>query len=155
MTLHAPAPYRPKLNTELMERLRQLILMRPQLHDQQIWVHNAREGTPAALISRWAESGEPCKTTACVAGWAAILGAPKHAYVYRARVIIGSRKIPVSEYAAHVLGLTPDQQYFLFRGDASRDAVLWALKWLPDHPDANWLQLSRAWAAEQRGEVAL
>jgi hypothetical protein len=150
-----PVPYSPTLNTELLERVRQLILMRPGLHDQQVWIRNSREDTPARLISRWAESGEPCGTTACTAGWAAILGAPEHAYVYRARVFIGSRSFQVSRYAAHVLGLTVDQQCFLFWADASREAVLWALKWLPDHPDANGIELSKAWRAEQRSETNL
>lgn len=153
MTDHSSVPYTPRLNTELLERVRQLILMRPSLHNQWVWVRNARKDVSAETISRRAESGEPCKTTACVAGWAAILGAPRHAYVYQACVITGGHAIPVSRYAGELLGLTIDQQCFLFQEDTSRDAVLWALKWLPDHPDADQAQLYTAWAAEQRDET--
>jgi hypothetical protein len=157
MDEHSPVPYsqtpasgpacNPVLNIELMERVHQLIQMRPELHDQQTWGRTPSD-TPAGIISARAETGEFCGTTACVAGWAAILGAPENALIHDSAVIIGDQVFGVSIYAARLLGLSWDQQTWLFTAAATRERVLWTLKWLPDHPDAGTDELMQAWHAE-------
>lgn len=157
MDEHSPVPYSQTpasgpacnrvLNIELMERVRQLIQMRPELHDQQTWGRTPRD-TPVGIISARAETGEFCGTTACAAGWAVVLGAPENALIHDAAVIIGGQEFGVSIYAARLLGLSWDQQTWLFTGAAARERVLWTLKWLPDHPDAGKDELMQAWIAE-------
>lgn len=157
MDEHSPVPYsqtpasgpacNPVLNIELMERVRQLIQMRPELHAQETWGRTP-SNTPAGAISARAEKGEFCGTTACVAGWAAILGAPENALIHDSAVTIGGQEFGVSIYAAQLLGLSWDQQTWLFTAAATRERVLWTLKWLPDHPDAGTDELGQAWREE-------
>jgi hypothetical protein len=154
MTIDSPVPYSPSpLNTALLERVRQLILMHPGLHDQGTWGQTMYGRRSLAKIAALAEVGSPCGTTACVAGWAAIFTAPEDAYLCDAYIYIGTKAHAISTYAGRQLGLTWAQQCWLFAGDASRDRVLWTLKWLPDHPDASDTDLAQAWYLEQLAGV--
>lgn len=124
------------MNVELMERVRQLILMRPELHDQQYWLI-ARSSTSAAEMSRTAENGDICNTTACVAGWAAVLSAPPGVRILGTDVyLVNGTLVEIEDYAQKQLGLTDEQCEFLFNSSSTREEVLQLLKWLPDHPDA-------------------
>lgn len=148
-----PVPYTPvrpgprQLNTELLERVRQIILMRPELHNQQTWGRTPSD-VPVGVTSARAETGEYCGTTACVAGWAAILSAPEDALMRDGCICVGANEFSISLYAARQLGLSWDQQTWLFPAEATRERVLWTLKWLPDHPDAGTPELWGAWKDE-------
>ena len=125
------------MNTELMERVRQLIMMRPELHEQSHWLGGSEFSAPIAPITQAAENGEPCGTTACVAGWAALFAAPTDSLIERDSCIEVDGMIrTVQMYAKEQLGLTDAQAGCLFTAENNRDDVLWMLKWLPDHPDA-------------------
>jgi hypothetical protein len=152
------------IDTELMAKVRAIIEQHPSRHRQSSWVGNVftymfGNGKPRAAeeLAGFATTDMPdepadpenpvCGTTACVAGWAAILAAPKGATIINmfdiaipARKITGRmaydyRSIPT--YAQEKLGLTDDQATWLFSGYRKREEILAAMAWLPDHQDAS------------------
>jgi hypothetical protein len=152
------------IDTELMAKVRAIIEQHPSRHRQSSWVGNVftymfGNGKPRAAeeLAGFATTDMPdepadpenpvCGTTACVAGWAAILAAPKGATIINmfdiaipARKITGRmaydyRSIPT--YAQEKLGLTDDQATWLFSGYRKRQEILAAMAWLPDYQDAS------------------
>jgi hypothetical protein len=72
-----------------------------------------------------------CATTGCVAGWACFLGLPKTSKLalYKDVVVDRSgREFDISRKAEELLGLNAEQADWLFAGDRSLPAVLWALR---------------------------
>jgi hypothetical protein len=153
------------INTELMAKVRAIIEQHPSRHRQSSWVANVfnpsiyattKPLTTEALAGvagtdMPAEAANPenpiCGTTACVAGWAAILAAPKGATIINmfdiaipagkitGRMVYDYRSIPI--YAQEKLGLTDIQAAWLFSGYRKRQEILAAMAWLPDHQDAS------------------
>lgn len=92
------------MNTELMIKVRDHIVAHPEQHDQ----------------ATWAEKTE-CGTTACVAGWALILGSPVDAHIFDET---GSLPPTVAEDAQEILGLTYGQQGALFIGAITHEGAI-------------------------------
>ena len=136
-------------------------------HEQEHWIglpESYDDWQPVETVAAYATQPVPampadpanpvCMTTACVAGWAAVLGSPPRTKIRR----VGSsdaildipgqdgspdRRTDLREAAIEALGIDPDQAEWLFNGNRTRKQVLGALKWLPDHPDATQRELLR------------
>jgi hypothetical protein len=153
------------INTELMAKVRAIIEQHPSRHRQASWVANAFDITmfrstdprPIEDLTGLAVTDMPdtpanredpiCGTTACVAGWAAILAAPKGALLNTFDIVIPGEIVDgkqtylhgsISAYAQDRLGLTDSQATWLFSGYRKREEILNALAWLPDHQDATY-----------------
>jgi hypothetical protein len=118
------------LNTELAERIIGQILMEPERFDMGEWV--SETGTIGQLR-------ENCGTSACIAGWAAMLTLPLNARVGGDRAtrvfLCDGTDEPVSVAAERALGLEPDVADVLFTETGDDEAVV-ALKFLIGNPDA-------------------
>jgi hypothetical protein len=143
---------------ELKQQVYDLIRRHPDRHDQGTWVGSAftgKFGTAAVSKIRArlrrrksvpATQQSPdglCGTTACVAGWGAILGSPPGAVIVvqgwdaweaSIRYPDGTEKY-IAEAAAELMELDDDQAEWLFRSDRSRTEVLAGLRLLIEHPD--------------------
>jgi hypothetical protein len=150
------------INTDLMRRVAEVIRNNPERHSQTVWIEahivpfaptffqaaRAEEIAPYALRPLPEKPEDPdrpvCMTTACVAGWAAVLGAPPGT-VFRNLSVTppgGTRPTFIWNYARNLLGLTESQADWLFAPYRSREQILAALDYLPDHPEVN---LQRWW----------
>ena len=118
------------MNTELAERIIGQILMEPERFDMGEWV--SETGTIGQLR-------ENCGTSACIAGWAAMLTLPPEAQVTSmgCTVVYSDGTIePVSAAAERALWLEPDVADVLFSYPDDDEAVV-ALKFLIGNPDAD------------------
>src|ERR1700722_7512152 len=118
------------LNAQLMADVRGIIGHHPSRHDQESYVDVAGSGYSVTFLDRGEATaaelaalaltdrpGVPraperpiCQTTACVAGWAAILSAPAAARLTGSLVLLpggGSRHI--EDFAQGALGLSAEQ----------------------------------------------
>jgi hypothetical protein len=136
------------MNVTLMEEIRQQIMMYPGNHSQLSWAGGESLSRKVPVSKLLDLGNHPCGTTVCVAGWAAILTAPKKAYVYDNYLWVGRKQYAIGDIAQKAMGLTSAQANWLFNPYRGQDAVLWALKWLPDHQDADAADLSVAWGEE-------
>jgi hypothetical protein len=80
------------INVELLEQVKQHILMEPRRLDMGLWSHNCDPDNP---------DNSPCGTTACIGGWAIILAGEKEG------------GWPGGQ-AARLLGLSKEQASLLF-----------------------------------------
>jgi hypothetical protein len=129
-TLLAPA--------DLMREIEEIIVKHPESHNQLNW-WTLERGYWRSRVEEIRDSlPELCRTTACVAGWAAFLAAPQGTRIavgYNLRLPSGELRY-VQHYAQHALNLDTGQASWLFAGHRTSDEVVAALRWLPDHPDA-------------------
>lgn len=132
------------MNIQLMDELYGLLILHPEVHDQSLWCsHGGQAGEVLESLEN------DCGTTACLAGWAAFLAAPKTARVVASSVRLpDGHRIDIPSYAQMQLGWPDGVAYWMFRF-ADREQVLWGLKWLKDHPDTDSSRvLTEAWQAE-------
>lgn len=126
--------YDPK---EVAAEAASLIRLRPERHDQTVWLDFGRNDDPdhecempvgEIVASLYAEEGS-CGTTACVAGWVAILTAPWGSYITDSgSVVWPDGSLHSIELAGQGgLGLGYDAAHWLFAGDRERAEVLTAL----------------------------
>ncbi len=143
-------------NIELMGKVREIIADNPERHDQNIYHGNAFERSPtfdyfyhivpAEQAREWALRPIPeqpenqdliCGTTACVAGWAAILAAPAGSQITGRNLQEPyGPQVHIEDYARRHLGITHVQAAWLFHSRRSRDEVLRGIDYLLSHPDA-------------------
>jgi hypothetical protein len=131
---------------KLRGKVRDVIRDHPERHDQSLWFSSSACGADPADVALWADRPVPhvavnpdapvCQTTACVAGWAAIMAAPKGSRLDRAGVIlIYGEYHEIGRVATDALELYLTDAGWLFAGDRSRDEVVAALDILADDPD--------------------
>ena len=129
---------------ELLIAVRNVIRDNPERHDQGTWIGNVWGDTkaPAATYRKYAMAPVPetpadtenpvCGTTACVAGWAVILGETNH------RILqtwgLGTH---IHERAMELLDLSDWQADYLFAGYLHRTDVLSYLDALIEDPYAD------------------
>src|SRR6266567_3851879 len=144
------------MDTELMAKVRKVVADNPERHDQSVWISNVFNLYGASMATAgearaWAFQDVPdepmdddrpvCGTTGCVAGWVVILSAPKSAKLGPYMITTARGEYSIGAYAARKLGLKGDQQRYLFTSSRTRDEVLAALAYLPDHPRATLAEL--------------
>lgn len=143
------------MNIELLRDVRRVIAQHPSRHDQTTYVRvggkyqmplaaSVRELRPYAYtdVPQMPEDRHRplCKTTACVAGWAVILGGDPD-------LTLGDASLRPSFMfirGAELLGISNPCASWLFCAERSREAVLWGLDWLAGHPGAIMRDLQRA-----------
>ena len=146
-----------------MALTRKVIKKNKGRHEQEHWIGLPEfyaDWQPVETVAVYARQPVPampedpanpvCMTTACVAGWAAVLGSPPGTKIRRiggsdARLMIpGQDGEPDLRAAAiELLDIDPGQAEWLFNGSRTRKQVLKALKWLPEHQDATHRDLLR------------
>jgi len=114
-----------------------IIRLTPKRWDQKAWfTSEANADTYVAVSSvRESLSSEPysCGTTACVAGWTAVVSSPANAKLNGSRITVpSSADFPsvdryIESYAQGKLQLTSTQSHWLFYAQRSKEQVLWAL----------------------------
>ena len=147
-----------------MALVRKIIKKNKRRHDQDRWIglpeSYEESWHPLEAVAAYAMQAVPempedpanpiCMTTACVAGWAAVLGSPPGTQIRRTSSGDAILKIPgqverpdMRQAAIDALGINTNQAEWLFNGSRKRKQVLAALKWLPDHQDATHTDLLR------------
>ena len=119
-------------NDRLADEIIGIITTTPERHNNSDWL------TVTSIYSP-AEARADCRTTACVAGWAAILTAREEWRLDCVGLFApdGRRVRRYYEFGRDALGITNDQAEWLFNAERAQEEILWGLKWLRDHPDAN------------------
>jgi hypothetical protein len=121
----------PALRTELYEGIRDGRLK----HYQGTWFMHAL----------WGESVEAnrdhCGTTACAAGWTALLAAPADAVVRNAGIMLDGVSEDADDYAERALGLNTSGAWALFYRSTDEQALA-QLKFYAENPDAMELPAS-------------
>lgn len=120
------------LNLELLEKVRDVILLEPEKHDQSAWMSPG--DTDGARIT--------CPTTACVAGWACHFAGDVGITVLNKRRLLEVDNVlttdggiyPVESRAANLLGISYSNYLgndwyvydvdYLFESDRTRQEVL-------------------------------
>jgi hypothetical protein len=105
-------------NIELLKRVRAQITEHPETHNQRVWAKRTE-----------------CGTTACVAGWAVLLAHPDAELTaldcfngMSCGVLLSDgTERAFNMYGAELLGLTPDQRYWLFDEERTTPEVLGGL----------------------------
>jgi hypothetical protein len=113
----------------------QIITANQDRHDQYAWMSSSfftadTETVPAGVMRE--RAGEWCGTTACVAGWAAVIAAPDEAVIefdsyYGLNVIVGEESMRIDDFARKALGLTGWQADYLFASYRETPDVIKAL----------------------------
>ena len=136
-------------NSALADEIAGIIGGTPERHRQYLWasVPGRREFTPATARN-------DCGTTACVAGWAAILTLGEEWTLDDAWAVSWlpdeqAVRISIRSAGQQALGLTRQQADWLFDSCLHREEVLWALKWLRDHQDAGYEDLDDGFSSCQ------
>lgn len=93
----------PKLNIELLKKVRDKIATTPEAYDQRLW-------------GRHAETA-PCGTAACIAGWAAHLSGNLSLEYLQTH----SRDCTIGDIAEIEMGLYPGDRNVLFSGSPRED----------------------------------
>lgn len=142
---------------ELLAQVRRIVAEHPSRHMQTTWmaglfgaVNNLTvdEARAYALTDLPEEPADPerpvCGTTACVAGWLAILGSEPGTVIdsMTVRLPSGSRSNIWNE-AQRLAGLSDEQQSWLFSGFRTRTEVLDGLDALIEDPKADLAALYR------------
>lgn len=140
-------------NTDLLRQVRRIVAENPERHDQDVWYGNAFDDEVEEArdqlvedVRQWALRPIPksplsveatCGTTGCVAGWGAILHAPKGSRLQQgARVVLPNGEWDsIHRYAQNAFGLTASQASELFSPSLSREEVLEELDYLIENPD--------------------
>lgn len=127
------------MNVALAEEIMALILMEPEKLDMTLFV--ARLDRVVALgDDDYYDAGDlrdDCGTTACIAGWAALLTLPASARIRSGQIIeICGREQHIDVYAAAKLGISRELSQLLFYDVDDSEAVP-ALKFLIGNPDAD------------------
>lgn len=86
----------PRLNIELLKKVRDKIATTPEAYDQAIWGRSAEDA--------------PCGTAACIAGWAAHLSGNVNLEYLQTH----SRDCGIGDIAEDALGLETRERYVLF-----------------------------------------
>jgi hypothetical protein len=124
----------------LIDAVLDIVENHPELHDQSLWVDGLREALEGGT--------EPdCGTTACVAGWAAILSAPAGSRIESTgHVLLAGEDISrdVEEYAVEALGISESGGVWLFSQLRTRDEITVSLRYLKAYPEAGYDELDGA-----------
>jgi hypothetical protein len=151
----------------LIREIREIVASESGRHLQHSWISNRfylpqRQAWDIGQVRAYAHQPLPaaasdpdrpvCGTTACVAGWAAILVAPEGSFL---RAWSESIEFPdgtvqsVEGYARGVLELSAAQSDWLFYGARSRPEILRALDALLEDPAADFELLSDRFQPEE------
>lgn len=127
-------------NKALIRKVRNIVKNHPDRHNQEVWytskfdarnlyrasVEKLRKYATKPLPAEQAMPDGYCGTTACVAGWAAILSAPRGTTLdgVEGLILPDGEGIDVQEYAAEQMGLDWDESDYLFHSARTREEIL-------------------------------
>lgn len=127
------------MNITLTDKILDVLLLRPDQHDQDLWIDGGLSSFSSAgeLIPEIAREPE-CGTTACIAGWTALFSLPAGSVIdvrYNIRLPDGTLGF-IPYWARDALEITDEQADTLFYEIDTTEGAIRALKYLKDHPDA-------------------
>lgn len=109
-----------------------IIRLQPARHDQSLWFdgHDGEDGNEViaveTVLAALYSDDDLCGSTACVAGWAAILAAAADTYIAEGSYLLPSYQ-PIESAGRRALGISHDEAMWLFNCRRSREQVLAAL----------------------------
>lgn len=134
----------------LLTGVRDIVANNPERHQQETWLSNALGYVADMKVEEaraYISTGIPefpedparpvCGTTACLAGWIAIMAAPPGSIITSEYMHIpGQAADSIARYARKAAGLDEYQAAWLFDGDRYREEIIDALDQLIVDPEA-------------------
>jgi hypothetical protein len=145
------------MNNDIADLAITAITDHPHSHNQHAWLRHTGCWPIGITVLRQDLEKSSCGTTACLAGWVAVLTASQDTCFYNGAGIVmvesGGVAAGIAAYAAGKLEITPEQADMLFL-KLSNDEVVPGLKYLKDHPDATARDIYQEVASIRRARIA-
>lgn len=141
----------PDINREMMLRVADFLEAHPERHYQKDWIrdfpHDAEYLRPSEIL----DPASPVR--GCTAGLTTALALSEEHLIGRYHVLAPDGRAPhFCQVAQTALGVDDKQASWLFSAVSTPDEIIWALRWLPDHPDATYDDLAVSYGEHRESQ---